>query len=260
MRLADLYQKLRETVSETDARYILKQRAGINHADLITGADKDIAADTVDLIEEDLKVIRAHTPISRLYGTREFWGMEFELNEATLDPRPDTETLIEAVLNRYKNSPPPKTILDLGTGTGCILIALLTEFPDAQGLGVDMSETALQAAKRNAKHNGVEQRARFAQSDWAENIDESFDLVVSNPPYICESVVPNLDESVKKHDPILALDGGKDGLQAYKIIFSYLKQLLNEGGRAFFEIGYDQEKSTTRLGTESRLSARINIC
>ena len=250
MRLSDLYKKLRETLSESDARYAIQKRSGLDDASIIASPDQEIDATQ---ILKDLGRYQAGEPLSRIYGTREFWGLEFELNEATLDPRPDTETLIEAVLSRYKDNP-PKTILDMGTGTGCILIALLSEFTIARGVGVDVSEKALEAAQNNAKHNGVGDRVTFIQSNWDENIDESFDLVVSNPPYIAESVIPNLDESVKKHDPILALDGGKDGLQAYKIIFSRLSGLLNEEGRAFFEIGYDQEKSTTRLGTESRLS------
>ena len=247
--LKDIYEELSSSMPEHDARYVIEKRAGLSHTEIIANPDRDIDETA---ILEDLERHHNGEPLSRIYNEREFYGLSFKLSPETLDPRPDTETLIDAVLERYKDSS-PKTILDLGTGTGCILITLLKHFPDAKGVGVDLSEDALETAQTNAKTHKVDDRATFIQSNWTESIHESFDLVVSNPPYIDEKAIQNLDESVKNHDPILALQGGKDGLQAYREIFSNLFSLLNEGGRAFFEIGFDQEKSTRRLVVESRL-------
>ena len=249
MLLKDIHEELSSSMPEHDARYVIEKRAGLSHTEIIANPDRDIDETA---ILEDLERHHNGEPLSRIYNEREFYGLSFKLSPETLDPRPDTETLIDAVLERYKDSS-PKTILDLGTGTGCILITLLKHFPDAKGVGVDLSEDALETAQTNAKTHKVDDRATFIQSNWTESIHESFDLVVSNPPYIDEKAIQNLDESVKNHDPILALQGGKDGLQAYREIFSNLFSLLNKGGRAFFEIGFDQEKSTRRLVVESRL-------
>ena len=250
MTLEELYKYLRASLSEADARYVLQKRTRLSHADMISHPDQGIEETA---ILKDLEQYKRGVPLSRIYDEREFYGLSFRLSPATLDPRQDTETLIEAVVKRYKDNP-PKRILDLGTGTGCILIALLSEFPDATGMGIDLSDEAVETAKYNAKQNHVGERAAFSKGNWAESLGESFDLVVSNPPYIAQKVIQNLDESVKNHDPILALDGGEDGLQAYKEIFSQLPGILKPGGRAFFEIGFDQEKSTRRLSEESRFS------
>ena len=248
MKLNILYKTLRQSLSESDAHYVIQKRTGLNRADMISNPDQIV--DKLQILK-DLQRHQNGEPLSRIYEEREFWSLSFSLSPDTLDPRFDTETLIEAVLARYKSAP-PKRILDLGTGTGCILIALLSEFPEATGVGVDLSEGALKTARSNAEANKVENRAAFIQSNWAECIDESFDLVVSNPPYVSPKAIQNLDKSVQNYDPILALHGGADGLQAYKKIFSDLFRLLNPGARAFFEIGFDQHDSVMRLGEESR--------
>lgn len=250
MILEKIYKELCAVMSEHDARYVIEKRTGLSHADMIVNPGREIDETA---IMADLEQHKRGIPLSRIYEEREFWGMNFRLSPATLDPRPDTETLIEAVVKRCKDNPPAR-ILDLGTGTGCILIALLSEFPQATGVGIDLSEEAVQTAKYNAQQNHVAARAEFLQGNWTESIDESFDLVVSNPPYIPRKTIQNLDESVKNHDPILALEGGEDGLQAYKEIFSQLFHILKPGAHAFFEIGFDQEESTTRLSEESRFS------
>lgn len=197
----------------------------------------------------------AGEPLTRILGVREFWGLEFEVTPDVLDPRSDTETLIEAAL-KWAGSQADKCIriLDLGTGTGCIPIALLTELPKATAVAVDVSEQALAVATRNANKNDVVNRITFKQSDWFTSLsDQKFDLIVSNPPYISESVIQNLDAEVKNHDPILALLGGESGLNCYEIIISDLEKHLKERGRAFLEIGYDQAQSVSRLVDESNL-------
>ncbi len=238
---------------ELEARIILKERAGLEWADILADGGREIHLKSIKQIENDIQRLLAGEPLSRIYGVREFWGLEFALNAHTLDPRQDTEILVERALEAFPGSQ-PEAILDLGTGTGCIIIALLKEWTDARGVAVDLSYEALQCARENALRHGVEKRLSFVQGSWGEALGQGFDLVVSNPPYISPSVIANLDENVRNYDPILALDGGKDGLEAYKKIFIKLSLLLNDGGRALFEIGYDQEKTVMRLAGESRFS------
>lgn len=239
--------------AEIQARRILKNRANLDWSDIIARPDWGLNDAQMQHIDADLKRCIAGEPLSRIYGVREFWGLEFELSADTLDPRPDTETLIEAVLKAYEGVKAPRNILDLGTGSGCILIALLREFPNARGLGVDKALGSVQMAQKNAETNKVSDRAVFQTGDWGQGIEQKFDLIVSNPPYISNQVIPNLSKTVKNHDPILALDGGNDGLDAYKKIFSQIFSLFNEGGKGFFEIGYDQEVDVVRLAEESRI-------
>jgi release factor glutamine methyltransferase len=193
-------------------------------------------------------------------GYKEFWGLRFDLNDHTLDPRPETEILVEHVLNWVSENDlqnKPIRILDLGTGTGCIPITLLTELPAATAIAADLSQDALDMAQQNAARHDVAGRIAFQKSNWFSNIDGQFDVIVSNPPYIDSNDVPNLHPDVQNHDPILALDGGKNGIEPYEIIFSSLKNFLKPGGAAFFEIGAEQCGYITRLSekTMSRIEA-----
>lgn len=189
----------------------------------------------------------AGEPLWRILGYRDFWKSRFYLSPDTLEPRPDTETLIEQALT----GPVPKTILDLGTGTGCILLSLLHEYPEAKGIGVDRSPGACATAQLNAERLGLDSRAQFICGDWLESVTGKFDLIVSNPPYIPRDVIPNLDENVKNFDPILALDGGNDGLDPYKKLLPELKKHLLPGGRVLFEIGVGQVMDLQRLAEAS---------
>ncbi len=240
---------------ELDARLIIEERSGYSWSDIIASPDSDITQEQYDLIVVDIKERLSGKPISRIYGAREFWGLEFKITPDTLDPRPDTELIIELALKSFGKDRPLR-ILDLGTGSGCILISLLSEFPNATGYGVDLSYGAVKCAKENAKKNHVGDRASFVCGSWLEAIGGKYDLIVSNPPYISNQIIPELSKEVRNHDPILSLDGGKYGLNPYKIIFPALKTFLNEGGKAFFEIGYDQEKDVMRLAEESRFMQR----
>lgn len=242
--VSEIYKHLCAHLTELEARIILKQRVGIDWASIIANPDQTIET---DLILKDFESRKAGKPLSRIYGQREFWGLTFEIDENTLDPRPDSETLIEQALAYYKDKPPPKTILDLGTGTGCLLLALLHEFKNAKGIGIDISESALKIAQKNAKNLALECRATFKQGNWGQGITEKFDLIVSNPPYIETKVIQNLQKEVRNHDPIQALDGGNDGVQDYNKIFPSLKNILKPDGMAVFEIGFDQGDKITRL-------------
>ncbi len=276
MILKTIYQEVKEALREAgvetpdlDARRIIEERAGYDWSDIITKSKQEVDDSLCCQMREDV-VMRANgTPLSRIYNKREFWGLEFALSPDTLDPRPDTELIVELALQRFFGREAPRSILDLGTGSGCILISLLKEFPNSYGVGVDLSKGALEMANYNAQQNGCEKRCSFVCGSWwdaldahndlsngAHKVQQKYDLIVSNPPYIANQVIPNLPVEVKNHDPILGLDGGANGLDAYKIIFSQLKDHLSEHGIALLEIGYDQENDVMRLSKESRFALR----
>lgn len=187
------------------------------------------------------------TPLTRLLGVREFWSLPFKLNEHTLDPRPDSETVIESVLKSFPNTAQPLRFLDLGTGTGCLGISLLSEYKNATATLVDISQEALNQAQENAQINGVSDRCIILQSNWFENINDPFDVLISNPPYIDEEVYESLDNTVKNFDPKRALTAPEKGLFEYRTI---LESLYNQNSpflQGFFEIGFDQEEGLKTL-------------
>jgi release factor glutamine methyltransferase len=195
----------------------------------------------------------AGEPVSRIIGMREFFGRSFRIDACTLDPRPDTETLIEAAL-ALANHEKPLRLLDLGTGIGCILVTLLAELPEASGVGIDMSLPALERARANAEAHGVGDRASFFASDWLEAVGGTFDLAVANPPYLSAADMAGLTPEVRNHDPRGALDGGADGLSAYRRIVPHLRKVLRPGGTALFEIGPSQADAVARLLAEAGLA------
>lgn len=254
--LVSLFSESDLPTPELDARLIIETRTSFDWSDLIVGAGKDVTVEQYDEIQSDAQKRLSGIPLSRIYGVREFWGLEFEITEETLDPRPDTELILDLAIQRFSKDAPLK-ILDLGTGSGCILIALLSEFKNAHGVGVDVSSGAVRAAQKNAAGNGCEGRVEFLCSSWFDFVSgHDFDLIVSNPPYISCDVIPSLMPEVQNHDPILALDGGKDGLNPYRTVFPLLKSYLTENGIGLFEIGYDQEESVMRLAEESGFAQR----
>jgi len=178
-------------------------------------------------------------PVSRIEGRRAFHGLDLEIGPATLDPRPDTETLVEAAIELMRDHPAPR-ILDLGTGSGAILLAVLHQLPNATGVGTDISDGALAIAQRNAIASGLGQRAVFLRATWLEGLAGAFDLVVSNPPYIARDQIPALDLEVRGFDPVGALDGGPDGLDAYRAIAKDVRGVLNSGGWVAVEVGAGQ--------------------
>ncbi|MBT0956515.1 peptide chain release factor N(5)-glutamine methyltransferase [Alphaproteobacteria bacterium KMM 3653] len=207
------------------------------------------AIDPVDLTPQVLERFRAmvaeraaHRPIAQLLGRRAFWKHDFAVTGDTLDPRPDTETLVEAALAR-----PFSRLLDLGTGTGCIAISLLAEAPQASGLATDVSAAALAVAGANADAIGIGPRLSFAQSDWWAGVTGRFDLIVSNPPYIAADEMAGLAPDVRDWEPHLALTDGADGLTAYRILAAGLADHLAPGGRALFEIGPAQGADVTEI-------------
>ncbi len=189
----------------------------------------------------------AREPVSRILGRRGFWSLEFKITPDTLDPRPDSETLVEAVLAQIDDRAAPLSILDLGTGSGCLLLALLAELPAARGLGVDLSAAALEVARENARFLGLSVRARFERRDWAMGLGGFWQAIVSNPPYIKESEIEGLAPEVAHYDPNLALTAGLDGLDAYRALLPQAARLLERGGVLALEVGEGQQEAVEAL-------------
>ncbi|MBK6895094.1 MAG: peptide chain release factor N(5)-glutamine methyltransferase [Alphaproteobacteria bacterium] len=238
-----------------EARLIIERRTGLDQAVLISEPARLVSQTQRHKILDDVSQRLSGKSLHRIYGEREFWGLPFYMGPQTLEPRPDTETLISVALALFGGELPAK-VLDLGTGSGCILLSLLKEWPDSEGIGVDLSFETLKVAQENAERLGVRDRARFICGSWAEALKGPFELVVSNPPYIVRSEIPGLAPEVRDHDPILALDGGEDGLEAYRQIFSMLPRLISRSGKALFEIGSEQEESVMRLAEKYGFSIR----
>ena len=188
----------------------------------------------------DRRALRA--PVSQIIGKRAFWKHEFHVTNSVLDPRPDTETLIEAALTTRFD-----TVLDLGTGSGCILLSLLAERSEATGTGVDCSRKALTVAETNRAALGLDERAILQHSDWFSTVEGQFDLIISNPPYITEAAYEALEPEVRQHEPRIALTPGSDGLAAYRIIADQAADHLTPNGRLMVEIGFDQGADVAEL-------------
>jgi len=189
----------------------------------------------------------AHEPVARIIGRREFWSLSFRVTADTLDPRPDSETLIEAVLQELPDRAAPYRIADLGTGTGCLLLALLSELPQATGIGIDRCSGAAAVARDNANALGLDTRACFAVGDWAESLSGPVPIILCNPPYIARTCIPLLEPDVRHYDPWQALDGGCDGLEAYRILAPTVSRQLAAGGCAAIECGQGQARDIVDL-------------
>lgn len=192
--------------------------------------------------EDAVKARAARQPVAQIIGTRAFWRHEFEVTPDVLDPRPDTETLVEVALAH-----PFASVLDIGSGSGCILLSLLAERNGATGLGVDFSKPALEVARRNAERLGLAGRTAFRRSDWLAEVSERFDLIVSNPPYIDTPTYERLAPEVRDWEPRAALEAGADGLLAYRVIARQAKAGLQPGGTLCLEIGHDQGRRVPAL-------------
>jgi release factor glutamine methyltransferase len=249
-QLGEAFREAGIDTAQRDARLLLLHAVGAKHADLLKEPRVEIGDRAADMLGAHAARRLAREPVARILGEWEFWSLPFVVTADTLVPRPDSETVVAAALTglgpRRQDSQGLR-ILDLGTGSGCLLIALLHELLGATGVGTDVSDGALETARFNATRNGVAGRAEFRSADWASGIEGRFDLVVSNPPYIADAVIAGLEPEVRDHDPRRALSGGRDGLEAYRAIAAALGELLASGGRAVLEIGADQSETVSRL-------------
>ena len=235
------------------ARRLVSAALAIPQPDLFGHPDRALDEQQIGRVRALLRRMLAGEPLSRIFEAREFWGLEFGLSADTLDPRPETETVIEAVLRREPDRSAPLRLLDLGTGTGCLLLALLAEFPAASGIGTDIAEGAVRTAARNAVYLGLADRARFFVGDWATAVSGKFDAILANPPYIASEALALLPREVACYDPWRALDGGDDGLRSHRAIAEAASRLLSADGIFATEIGAGQEDAVAAVMKENNL-------
>ncbi|MCA0370194.1 MAG: peptide chain release factor N(5)-glutamine methyltransferase [Proteobacteria bacterium] len=229
-----------------EARLLMGHVLGVEPSSLGLTHTAPLSPFQVEALGRALERRLAHEPISRIMGKRAFWTFEFEISPHTLDPRPDSETLVEAVLARAPQDAPSR-IVDFGTGSGCLLISILSERPNLTGVGVDISQGALDVAARNARACGVEARTTFVCTDWDAGVSGPFDIIISNPPYIPHQDVGALAADVKNFDPLGALTPGASGLEAYARLSQACARLLSPHGFCAMEIGQGQEKDVGAL-------------
>jgi len=224
---------------ELDARIILKEVLSLDDKDLILKEGLNISDEMIKKITAIESRRLNGEPISKIFKKRDFYKSTFVISNDVLDPRPETELIVE-IANNYINKNEVKNILDLGTGSGCILLSILKENKMINGLGIDLSKEAISIAKRNSKKLHLETQSNFLVSNWMSSVNYKYDLVVSNPPYIASGDIKKLSKSVKIYDPILSLDGGEDGLNSYRLIASDLKRIISKNALIIIEIGYNQ--------------------
>lgn len=234
-----------------DARLLLEAATGATRTEIVTDPYRPVSAEQWATLDGWLTRRERREPVSRILGRKAFWKLVFQVTPGVLSPRPDTETIVDLALKSL-----PETdrfdLLDMGVGSGAILLSILAERPAAKGLGTDVSDDALAVARDNAARLGLADRAAFLHTPWAEGLgDASFDLVVSNPPYVATPELDALEPEVRDHDPRLALDGGPDGLDAYRAVVPETLRVLKPGGLFFVEIGWTQADDVSTLFREA---------
>ncbi len=242
-RVSEVLDKAEIDGYDVEARLLCEWATGRDRLTFLTEPDEMVSAEAITNLQKALNKRLFGMPIHRIMGYRDFYGLRLKLSEETLEPRPDTETLVDQVLELIAEKSAAESLLrtlDLGTGTGAIALALLSKLPNAQATGVDVSAQALETAEQNSIANGLSGRFKTLQSNWFENVTEKFDVIVSNPPYIRTAVIAGLDKEVREHDPLIALDGGADGLAPYRVIATHSYRFLRPAGLVCVEIGYDQ--------------------
>lgn len=230
-----------------DARLLMSDVLRLTQTALMLAELDPVSAEDVARFQTAIDRRVAGEPVGRIRGRRDFFGLDFVLSPATLEPRPDTETVVLTALDHVADPSRPVTIADIGTGTGAILLALLAGLPNATGLGTDLSPEAAETARFNAERLGLAERAKFAVCDLAAAIAGPVDLLVSNPPYIASCEIDGLEPAVRDHDPRLALDGGTDGLDPYRRLIPAAPSLLTSSGALVLEIGFDQADAVSGL-------------
>ncbi|HVY58254.1 MAG TPA: peptide chain release factor N(5)-glutamine methyltransferase [Xanthobacteraceae bacterium] len=262
-QLAAAFRRRAIDSPELDARILVGHALGLDHTGLVRAADRMLtAAERARIAELGARRI-AGEPVARILGYKEFWGLPLRVTGAVLVPRPETETVVEAALAACEGTGPrdrPRRILDLGTGSGALLLALLHELPTSTGVGTDRAAAALLVARGNAEDLGLGRRAHWVGCDYAEALSDRFDLIVSNPPYVKRSDIADLAPEVRDFDPHGALDGGPDGLDAYRAIAAGVTRVLAPGGHLVVELGAGQASAVAHLLAASGLAVETAGC
>lgn len=236
-----------------EARLLLGHAMGVTSEALLRDPRAPVPPPAAARFQAALRARLDATPVAHILGTQGFWTLDLAVSPATLIPRPDSEAVVEAALEALPDRHAPLRLLDLGTGTGCLLLAVLAERPGAFGIGVDLVPQAAALAAANARRNGLAGRAAFLAGNWAEALSGRFDLVLSNPPYIESAAIAGLMPEVARHEPRSALDGGADGLDAYRRLAAELPRLLAPGGAAVLELGAGQRSAVEGLARAAGL-------
>lgn len=257
MKILELYKNSAKELeqqgiltSKLDVKILLSYLLNIDSKELIMYFNQHIEQKFINTFNQLLKRRLNREPIANIVNKKSFWSYDFFVNENVLTPRNDSEILIEAVLSNYNNMQKGLKILDLGTGSGCLILSLLKMYKNASGLAVDISEKALKVAKQNAENLKIN-NIKFLKNNWNDNIEDKFDIIISNPPYIPTKEIKELEPEVNKFNPILALDGGEDGLNCYRYLAKSLDKNLKENTKIFLEIGKNQEKDIEKIFNEN---------
>lgn len=251
--LADASFRLRSSGVQSnslDARLLLSFVLGLSQEKLLANPDLIISQKKHNDFQRLIKRRIEREPISQLTGKREFYGQDFMVSSSVLDPRPDSEVLIESILEHYPNPESNLKILELGVGSGCLILSILSKFSNSSGIAIDIKQEALEVAKTNSKSLRLSDRIKFIRSDWFAKLNKSvdgFDLIISNPPYIPTDQIPHLQPEIFKYEPKVALDGGFDGLECYRKISKEVSSFLKDGGYLFIEIGFNQDQPIIKI-------------
>lgn len=254
--LRDLLTQAGIESADVDARLLIAHALQIDRVAMMTQGERALTPEETKAIDALAARRLKHEPVARIVGEKEFWSLALTVSPDVLVPRPDTEIVVELALDLIgrERRAAPLRILDIGTGSGALLLALLSELPNATGIGTDISEGALQIARANAERHGLAPRCRLVNADITTGVQGPFDLIVSNPPYIVRNDISGLDLEVRDYDPVLALDGGIDGLACYRAIATDARRLLEPGGYLVVEIGIGQERPVGGLFSAAGLT------
>lgn len=253
MFLSELQKNITKTLldggiktNSLDARIILKETFNFDEKELIMNSDILISKSKVNEVKKILSRRLKGEPVSKIFRKRDFYDSTFLISDDVLDPRPETELIID-IANKYISENNYKSFIDLGTGSGCIILSILKENKNIKGLGLDISLNAINIAKKNSSRLELENHAMFLVSDWFSSVKETYDLIISNPPYISSGEIGALSKSVKNYDPLISLDGGQDGLKCYREIAKDANRIINKDGMVILEIGCNQAEDVIKI-------------
>lgn len=253
MLLSELQKKITKILAEggietnsLDARIILREIFNFDEKELILNSDLILSESKISKVQKIITRRLNFEPVSKIFGKRDFYNSTFSISDDVLDPRPETENIVE-IANNFILEKGYESFIDLGTGSGCIILSILKENKNLTAVGVDISIDAINIAKKNSKDMNLEKRSSFLVSNWLSSIYNSYDLIISNPPYIPSDEIITLSKTVKNFDPLISLDGGQDGLKCYKEIAEDINRVINKNGRVILEIGYNQAHDVIKI-------------